>query len=206
MTPRTIVRRASNKGEPVQVLIVNAGLAGAAGNSQVVAEHCSKLLARQQLSHELLVLRDATPLQVQSAMRSAQSFVFVTGTYWGSCSSLLQALLEQLTPMEGTDFWLGKPAAVLVSAHQVGAQTVLWRLQGVLSSLGCLIPPMSGAVVTRVGEALRARAPEVCNDVWGLDDVAVTLGNLEACLAKSRRYQAWQVDSSDYRARWLESQ
>jgi len=93
---------------------------------------------------------------------------------------------------------------VLRDAHQVGAQTVLWRRQGVLSSLGCLIPPMSGVVITRVGEALRSRAPEVCSDVWGLGDVGVALSNLAACLAEPRSFQAWAVDRDDYRARWLE--
>jgi multimeric flavodoxin WrbA len=185
------------------VLVLNAGLGGASGNSQAVSEACVTWLTSAGVPHELHVLKDAPVAGAREAIARASALVIVTGTYWGSCSSDLQRLLEELTPSEGSELWLGKPAAVLVTAHQVGAQSVLWRLQGVLSCLGCLIPPMSGVVITRVGELLRQHAPEACLDVWGLEDVGVALSNLTHCLRFGRSFQAWPVDREDYAKRWL---
>jgi chromate reductase len=184
-------------------LILNAGLGGAEGNSQVVAERCAAVLRARGVAHELLVLRDAPPGDVPAAIERAERLVLVSGTYWGGFSSLLQQLFEELTPTEGGELWLGKPAAALVTAHQVGAQSVLFRLQGVLVTLGCLIPPMSGVVISKVGEALRARAPELCDDVWGLEDVATALHNLLAAPLLRQAFRAWPVDREHYAERWL---
>jgi NAD(P)H-dependent FMN reductase len=187
----------------VSVLLVNAGLAGSQGNSEVVTRHCAELLSALGVAHERLVLRDAPPGAARAALERAQRLVFVSGTYWGGFSSLLQQLLEELTPTEGSALWLGKPAAVLVTAHQVGAQSVLFRLQGVLVALGCLVPPMSGVVISKVGEALRVRAPELCEDVWGLADVATALHNLLAPAYGPATFRAWPVDREHYAERWL---
>jgi chromate reductase len=186
----------------VSVLILNTGLAGSAGNSQVVAAHAAEVLTRRGISHEGLVLRDAAAGQLRGALERAERVVLVSGTYWGGFSSLLQQAFEELTPSEGGSLWLGKPAAVLVTAHQVGAQSVLWRLQGLLVTLGCSIPPMSGVVISKVGEQLRQRAPELCGDVWGLEDVATALHNLLAMPSVSS-FRAWPVDSQHYAERWL---
>jgi chromate reductase len=185
-------------------LILNAGLAGNAGNSHVVALHAASWLAQRAIGHELVVLRDADPAEVGRAIARAERLVFVSGTYWGGFSSLLQRLFEELTPTEGTAHWLAKPAAVFVTAHQVGGQGVLWRLQGVASMLGCLLPPMTGVVITKVAEQLRARAPELCSDVWSLGDVEVALHNLMATPPSVGRFAAWPVDRAHYADRWLE--
>jgi chromate reductase len=187
----------------VSVLILNAGLGGRDGNSQVVAEHCSQLLRALAVQHETLVLRDAAPGGLRAALERAERLVFVSGTYWGGFSSLLQQAFEELTPSEASDSWLGKPVAVLVTAHQVGAQSVLFRLQGVLITFGCLVPPLSGVVISKVGEALRARAPELCGDVWGMEDVATALHNLLATPYTPGAFRAWPVDRAHYTDRWL---
>lgn len=184
-------------------MILNAGLGGSGGNSQIVAEHCSQLLRALGVPHETLVLRDAAPGALSSALERAERLVFVSGTYWGGFSSLLQQAFEELTPSEASDLWLGKPAAVLVTAHQVGAQSVLFRLQGVLVTFGCLVAPLSGVVISKVGEALRQRAPELCGDVWGLEDVATALHNLLAAPFTPRAFRAWPVDREHYGDRWL---
>jgi chromate reductase len=189
----------------VSVLILNAGLAGSSGNSAVVARRCCDLLEALGVPHEGVVLRDAAPGHVLGALERAERLVFVTGTYWGGCSSLLQRLLEELTATEASELWLGKPAAVLVTAHQVGAQSVLFRLQGVLVTLGCLVAPMSGVVISKLGEALRARAPELCDDVWGLEDVAIALHNLLAVPFAPRAFRAWSVDRQHFAETWLDA-
>lgn len=186
------------------VLILNAGLGGSRGNSQIISEHCAGILREQEVEHELVVLGDVPLDAVTRALERAERLVFVTGTYWGGFSSLLQQLFEALTPTEAGSLWLGKPAAALVSAHQVGAQAVLSRLQHVLVTFGCLLPPLSGVVISKVGEALRQRAPELCDDVWGLEDVATAVHNLLAAPSSSSGYRAWPVDREHYAERWLE--
>ena len=188
----------------MSTLILNAGLAGTSGNSQVIAGRALEILRQRGVQHEQVTLADAAPGDVPAALERARRLIFVSGTYWGGFSSLLQQLFEELTPSEGSELWLGKPAAVLVSAHQVGAQSVLFRLQGMLATLGCVIPPMSGVVITKVGEALRARAPALCTDVWGLEDVATAIHNLQATPYTPGAYRAWPVDREHYAERWLE--
>ena len=187
----------------MSTLVINAGLGGQSGNSQLVALRAARELALRGEPHQTLVLEQTSPDALRDALERSQRLVFVTGTYWGGFSSRLQHVFEQLTPSEGSALWLGKPAAVLVSAHQVGAQGVLWRVQGLLVTLGCLIPPMSGVVITKVGEELRRRAPELCTDVWGLEDVATALHNLLAA-PLVERYRAWPIDAEHYAQRWLE--
>lgn len=187
----------------MSVLIVNAGLAGRAGNCEIVATHAARLLQARGVLHRQLVLRDASATEVLAAVRMAERLVIVTGTYWGGFSSLLQQLFEELTPTEASEAWLGKPAAVFVTAHQVGAQSVLFRLQGVLVSFGCLLPPLSGVVITKLGEALRARAPELCQDVWGMEDVETALHNLLALSYAPQGLRAWPVDRLHFAERWL---
>lgn len=187
----------------MNVLVLNAGLGGASGNSQVVSERSIAALRARGVAHELLVLRDVALADVQSALARAERLVVVTGTYWGGFSSLLQQLFEELTPTETSELWLGKPAAVFVTEHQVGAQAVLSRLQGVLVTFGCLLPPLSGVVISKVGEALRARAPELCEDVWGLQDVETALHNLLVAPFTPRDYEVWPVDREHYTERWL---
>lgn len=189
----------------MSVLIINGGLAGAEGNSQVVAARCATLLSELAVPHEALLLKEATPAAARAALARAERLVVISGTYWGGFSSLLQQLFEELTPTETSELWLGKPAAVLVTAHQVGAQSVLFRLQGVLVCFGCLIPPLSGVVISKVGEALRRRAPELCDDVWGLEDVGTALANLLAAPFTPGAFRAWPVDREHFAERWLDA-
>lgn len=202
-----MARRRGRQGAAlVSVLVLNAGLAGRGGNSQVVSERCLALLAARGVEAELVVLRDASLQAVSSSLRSAERLVVVSGTYWGGFSSLLQQLFEQLTPTETSELWLGKPAAVLVTEHQVGAQAVLSRLQHVLVTFGCLLPPLSGVIISKLGEALRERAPELCEDVWGLEDVATALHNLLAAPFLLAGYRAWPVDREHFAERWLKAE
>ena len=112
-------------------------------------------------------------------------------------------MADELTPTEASELWLGKPAAVFVTAHQVGAQSVLFRLQGVLGTFGCLLPPLSGVVISKVGEALRARAPELCDDVWGLEDIDTAIHNLLVSSYAPSSFRAWPVDRVHFAERWL---
>lgn len=120
-----------------------------------------------------------------------------------SWSHLLQRFLEQATPDEGTGLWLGKPAGVVVTMHSVGGKGVLSRLQGVLNTLGCLIPPMSGLVYSAVNQAaLREQGP-TAEDIWSPDDVAVLCHNLLVPLTPGAAYRAWPCDRRNFARRWI---
>ena len=110
---------------------------------------------------------------------------------------------------------MGKPAAVLVSAHSVGAKGVLSRLQGVLNTYGCMIPPMSGWLYTAATQlALDHPSPsprmaQLREDLWNLEDLNRVAFNFLAAVRLSASmpdlsWKAWPVDREDFRDRWVQ--
>lgn len=205
------------------LLLLNAALAGDAGNTAVLLAQARRHLARRA-TVEMLTLApdaDATPLartsvidpQLRAALARADGFLFGTGTHWDSWSSVLQNFLEVATPTEGTALWLGKPAAIIVSEHSTGGKGVLSRLQGVLVTLGCTLPPMSGLVLSRAAllAAQHAPHPATTSDFWGEADLRIVCHNLaeaaRVSLAGAQpplpRWRTWPVDRHDFHARWL---
>lgn len=138
-------------------------------------------------------------------LEQAEGFIFLTGTYWDSWGSPLQVFLENVTELEGSSAFLGKPAVVLVLNHSVGGKGVLSRLQGVLSTLGCMIPPMSGMVYSWVSDQLLSSniKSEAQKDLWSLDDLEDILENFQKALQIKIKWQGWPVDKKDYRKVWL---
>ena len=141
---------------------------------------------------------------VRSELAWAEGFVFGTGTHWDSWSSVLQKFLEDATEAEGTKLWLGKPAACVVTEHSVGGKGVLSRLQGVLVTLGCLIPPMSGVVLSKVAQIAVRHEPEAARDFWGAEDLKIVAHNLVEAVNGTRKWKAWAVDREEFSARWME--
>lgn len=187
----------------MRIFALDGSLAGDGGNSSALIDVAVEQL-RPHAAVERAALASAPGFAAhRAALAAADALVIATGTYWDSWSSLLQQFLEQATPSEGTPLWLGKPAAVLVTAHAVGGKGVLSRLQGVLATFGALIPPMGGLAITRVGELARAHGGPGCEDIWSVDDVAVVCHNLRACARGEREFQAWPVGRGDPGERWL---
>ncbi len=191
-----------------RILLLDASLAGATGNSARLLS----LLAPRLSPHADLVAaslsgeRAAGFASLEPLLRSADGFVFATGTHWDSWSSPLQKFLEDATPAEATDLWLGKPAAVLVTEHSVGGKAVLSRLQGVLITLGCLLPPLSGLVLSQAVQLARRHAPDpsLAEDFWSPEDLDVVAHNLlVAARARQTEWRSWPVDRSDYARPWL---
>ena len=137
------------------ILILNGSSSGANGNCN---ELIKSVLHRAQaldlpirLNFEVIHLAQSGRVSiVKRQIKKADAFIFVTGTYWDSWGSPLQKFLEDVTDLEGTSAFLGKPSFVFVLNHSVGGKGLLSRLQGVLSTLGCLVPPMSGWVYSLV--------------------------------------------------------
>ncbi len=207
------------------LLLLNASLAGANGNTAVVLERIRQTLARRA-TVEVVTLAarpekggvedarssDARLSALRSQLADADGFLIGTGTHWDAWSSVLQKFLEDATPLEGTGVWLGKPAAVVVTEHSVGGKGVLSRLQGVLVTLGCSLPPMSGLVLSRAALLAGKHDPEAAKDFWCEEDLAVVAHNLAEAArvtlpgAKPARprWRTWPVDRKDFRARWVE--
>ena len=207
------------------VLLLNASLAGDAGNTAVLLARAHRLLARRTTVESLTLASlavaasasDSPPgalhPQLRTALTRADGFLFGTGTHWDSWSSVLQTFLEDATPHEGTTLWLGKPAAVVVSEHSTGGKGVLSRLQGVLVTLGCTLPPMSGLVLSRAALLATQHAPDpaTTSDFWCEADLRVVCHNLAEAARVSLpgakpplpRWRAWPVDRRNFHARWI---
>jgi NAD(P)H-dependent FMN reductase len=201
-----------------RVLIINGSLGGRGGNTTEALKSLHASMS-QQVELDQIDLAESFSVEIlESRLRSADGFVFATGTYWDSWGSPLQCFLEQATALEASDIWLGKPAAVLVTMHSVGGKEVLSRLQGVLSTLGLLLPPMTGLVYSLANhlaiESLRDGGSnsthlELGADFWRLDDLEIVAANLVAALKQRTQSPAiwtpWPVDDGNPQRRWLTS-
>jgi hypothetical protein len=112
---------------------------------------------------------------------------------WGSP---MQQLFEQMTKLEGTPSLLGKPSAVVVTMHSVGGEEVMGRMQSVLSTMGCLIPPMSGWTYGYVDQQSLKYAPnkgKLLDDVWSIEDLDIVVNNLVEATKKKGKYIGWSL-------------
>ena len=211
------------KPKPPRILILNAALAGDAGNTAVALERVRRALMRGRKAEvRSLALaatgaaaeekRAKTFAEVKAELAWAEGLVIGTGTHWDSWSSVLQKFLEDATESEGTTLWQGKPVACVVTEHSVGGKGVLSRLQGVLVTLGCLVPPMGGVVLSKVAQIAAERsglakgvkdAKVGTEDFWCADDLKIVAHNLVEAARGTRRWKAWPVDRKDFAARWL---
>ena len=188
-----------------RLLLVNASLTGAAGNTAALLAQAHALLAPHAEVAAVTLAGDRAPdfAALRPQLEAADGFLFGTGTHWDSWSSVLQKFLEDATPAEGTALWLGKPAAVLVSEHSTGGKGVLSQLQGVLVTLGCSLPPMSGLVLSRAALIAAQHDPQAAADFWCRDDLVIVCHNLVEAAARTHRWRTWPVDRTDFAARWV---
>lgn len=191
-----------------RLLLINASLAGDAGNTAVFLAEARRLLTRRARVTSVTLAGDTIGgprdfAVLHPLLAEADGFLIGTGTHWDSWSSVLQKFLEEATPAEGTALWLGKPAAVVVSEHSVGGKAVLSRLQGVLVTLGCQLPPMSGLVLSRAALIAALHDAKAARDFWCRDDLAVVCHNLAEAAAGTRRWKTWPVDRTGFASRWI---
>jgi chromate reductase len=186
-----------------RILILNAALAGEAGNTAVALARLRRRLARRAEVHVLTLAGGVEFRAARPMLARANALVIGTGTHWDGWSSVLQKFLEDATAAEGSALWLGKPAACVVTEHSVGGKAVLSRLQGVLVTLGCLIPPMSGLVLSRAALLAAQQAPGKTRDFWSEYDLRVVAHNLLEAARGACGWRAWPVDRDEFAARWL---
>ena len=171
------------------------------------ASEIRRIVLRESWGEASVRAQDETPLfeRLRAEIAACDALVFATGTYWDGWGSPLQRFFETMTPLEGRSEWLGKPAAAVVTMHSVGGKGILSRLQGVLCTLGLLIPPMSGVVVG-LAARLALGAPggaEFAEDFWTEGDLAILAHNLCEAARGGRSWKAWGVDREDPARVWF---
>jgi len=187
-----------------KISIINGSLGGRTGNTASLLKVARRAL-KGRAETEAIHLSEVTNASlIRECLKKSSGFIFATGTYWDSWGSPLQKFLEETTSWEGTNIWMGKPAAVIVTMHSVGGKGVLSRLQGVLTSLGCLIPPMSGIVYSMAGHlALQGEKSGFHDDLWSPGDIKIICNNLIAACAVDGKWRNWPVDSGDPARLWI---
>jgi chromate reductase len=193
-------------GPARRVVVLNGSLGGERGNTgAVLAALLTYLRPRCEVEVIQLATDGRTATELSPNLHGADAFVFATGTYWDSWGSPLQRFFEQATDMEGTDVWLGKPAAVLVTMHSVGGKGILSRVQGVLSTLGLLVPPMSGLVYSLASHIAMHDAPSdpELTDFWQLHDCEIIAHNLLEAAIGGRNWRAWPIDRGAADRLWI---
>ncbi|MFS4459194.1 flavodoxin family protein [Bdellovibrio sp. HCB2-146] len=184
-----------------KILVINGSPSGKKGNCARFISSLPKLnAAKLSVVH---LANESYSSAFKKEIAKADGFVFVTGTYWDSWGSPLQKLLEDMTDLEGTEAIMGKPAAVFVLMHSVGGKGVLSRLQGVLSTFGCLIPPMSGMVYSLVSDIALSKKNSHAADFWQKEDAELILLNLIKASEIKIDWADWPVDKKDPRRLWL---
>ena len=186
-----------------RILVLNAASGGATGNTAVLLERATRHLRPHATVTTLVLASGKSYVHVRRALARCDALVIGTGTYWDSWSHWLQRMLEDATADEGTALWLGKPAAVLVTMHAVGGKGVLSRLQGVLMTLGCAVPPMSGLVYSLVNQAAIQAEATGADDLWCQEDVAIVCDNLVAALTPGGTYSAWPTNRRSFGDKWI---
>lgn len=195
-----------------KITILNGSLGGQNGNTAAVLKLLvSELAPFSEINSIHLSETDLTQKKaLEKLLSESDAFVFATGTYWDSWGSPMQRFFEEATEFETGPVWLGKSAATLVTMHSVGGKAILSRLQGVLSTLGLLIPPMSGMVYSLAGHlALQSHATEFHSDIWQLSDLKVIAENLLTAVNLSLQngeettWRTWPTDTQDPHRPWF---
>lgn len=190
--------------QPKRVLIVNGALGGPYGNTAELLALAEEALSPAHAIEHLDLSRHPHLDRVLEAVARADGFVFGTGTYWDSWSSHLQRFLEETAHTEGSLLWVGKPGAIIATAHAVGAKGIISRLMGVLNVYGLMFPPMAGLGVTYVNQvAYPAASDHLRNELWTPADVSTVCHNLAEALAGTSQWKQWPTNSGRYGEQWL---
>ncbi len=173
-----------------RLLLLNGSLRGSTGNTDALLRRARQSLPDGWLSDLLpLAEYEGTIEGLAERLSGADAFLIGSGVYWGSWGSPLQRFLEVISAYELSPCFLGKPAAAAVTADSVGGLDVAQRLLGAFSLLGCLVPPLSTLVVSRVGNAASLADARENEDVWQTADLDVVVRNL--VVAEGLRGGAW---------------
>ncbi len=186
----------------MRILILNGSIHGPSGNSGLIVRRLRKV--HTDIKWDLVNLkRTCYGKALLEKLKKADALLILTGTYWDSWGSPLQKFLEDATALEADASIVGKPAGACVLMHSVGGKEVLSRLQGVLSTMGFLIPPMSGMAYSLSGQLSARRQNKHSQDFWRLEDLDIVVENLKIACEKKFNWHTWVVDKKNFRQNWV---
>src|SRR5450432_2758773 len=156
------------------LLLLNGSVRGSTGNTASLLARANSALPEGWHSDTLSLAEYSGSIEAVAArLLAADAFLIGSGVYWGSWGSPLQRFLEVISAYELSSCFLGKPAGAALSVDSVGGLDVAQRLLGAFSLLGCVVPPLSTLVMSRVAAAASAADPAANDDVWQADDLRV---------------------------------
>lgn len=178
-----------------RLLLLNGSVRGSFGNSARLLAKAIPSLPDGWESDTLSLAEYAGTVEaLAERLKSADAFLIASGVYWGSWGSPLQRFLEVISAYELSPCFLGKPAGAAISADSVGGLDVAQRLLGAFSLLGCVVPPLSTLVLSRVGSAATDSDERANEDVWQIDDLGVVVRNLVLATGLSQlTWATWPV-------------
>jgi multimeric flavodoxin WrbA len=181
----------------VKISIINGSLGGRSGNTGHLINKIRKILQKIDPSIKVCVLNLSPSfdwLRIRKGIRSSDGLLFCSGTYWDSWGSPMQQLFEKMTQIEGKKHLVGKPVSVIVTMHSVGGKEIVSRMQGVLCSMGCMIPPFTGFAYSysdHIAHKSRVTGKKLLDDVWHINDLNALLGNLVEAVKKTNNWKVW---------------
>lgn len=188
------------------LLILNGSIHGPSGNCQEVINYISKQYSKK-LQIESISLKDVSLEDIKSKIFQADSFLVITGTYWESWGSPLQKFFEDVTSLEGSKYFMGKPLGAIVLSHSTGGRGVLNRILINLNLFGCLIPPMAGVELSFIAQEAKKYSKEkgLIEDVWSFKDINSVIENIMIYLnlKNNPKFLAWDIDSKDFNKKWI---
>jgi NAD(P)H-dependent FMN reductase len=194
------------------LLIINGSRHATKGQSGLISRHLKNNYKNDFKFEELVLMQQKNKKIWHKKLSNADAFIFISGTYWDSWGAPLQYFFEETTAWEATDVWLGKPVAVIVSEHSTGGKHVLSTMQGVLNTLGLMIIPLGGVVISKNNTLLarqltKTKMARELEDFWGPADIAPLMQNLKQTSTLTSRlkikWQSWRCDRKDFSKTWL---
>lgn len=107
--------------------------------------------------------RDDDVEDLRTLLRECDGLIIATPVYWFSHSSLIQRLVEHLTPLEDHGELEGKVAGIIATEDEEGAGIVIAQMMLTLTHLGMVIAPYSGIFSRGPGRDLRWVQEDVGN-------------------------------------------
>lgn len=200
------------EGKKYTLSIINGSLGGRTGNTFNLIKKLKKTVHKIDPEIKVRIIHLAPNFNwphVRKYIRTSDALIFCTGTYWQSWGSPLQHLFEKMTEIEGKKHLLGKPAGAIVTMHSVGGQEVASRIQGVLCSLGCVLPPFSGfaySYADHVAHKSRYHGKKLMDDVWHIEDTYSLVSNIVEYMKGTNKWKVWDfldTDAYDPTSIWL---
>jgi len=195
----------NSQEKKITLTIINGAIGGKNGNTGSLIKKIRKKINKIDPNIKIKILhlhKDFFWPKVRHIIKESDALIFCTGTYWDSWGSNMQQLFEKMTEIEGKKHLLGKPAGVIVTMHSVGGKEVASRMQGVLCSMGCVLPPFSAFAyiyADHVAHQSRYLGKKLLDDVWHIEDLQAFLSNIIKYAKDEKDWQVWDfLDTEAY--------